>query len=130
MIYLWGQHQRRPLTETDKPVSNRVDIVVTWQVKGSSFLLFNILQVLKQRNKISELAQSVVDNPTFSELKADFNDNCEFLIQEFQDLERHVNASVLQLIVSTFKETTEPMERLVRAALSPQVCSLLKRIIN
>ena len=43
---------------------------------------------------------------------------------EVQDLERHVNAAVLELIVTTFHETCEPMDRLVRAALKPSGVSV------
>ncbi len=42
---------------------------------------------------------------------------------EVQDLERHVNAAVLQLIVSSFTETLQPGDRLVRAALKPNPVS-------
>ena len=55
--------------------------------------------------------------------REDFGGACEQLMHESQDLERHVNGAVLQLIVSTFKETVEPMDRLVRAALKPIVVS-------
>ena len=55
--------------------------------------------------------------------REDFGGACELLILESQDLERHVNGAVLQLIVSTFRETVEPMDRLVRAALKPIVVS-------
>ena len=55
--------------------------------------------------------------------REDFGVACEQLMQESQDLERHVNGAVLQLIVTVFKETVEPMDRLVRAALKPIVVS-------
>lgn len=66
----------------------------------------------------------VTDNPTFVELREDFNDNCEQLLGEFQDLERHVNAAILHLIVTTFFETTEPLERMIKAALTPEVSGI------
>ena len=39
------------------------------------------------------------------------------LMAELRDLERHVNAAVLELVVVALKETTEPIERLLQAAL-------------
>ena len=33
-------------------------------------------------------------------------------------MERHVNSLVIRQIDSTFKETTEPLDRLIKAALS------------
>ena len=60
--------------------------------------------------------------------RKDFGGACELLILESQDLERHVNGAVLQLIVSTFRETVEPMDRLVRAALKP-ICSKLRSCV-
>ena len=33
-------------------------------------------------------------------------------------MERHVNSLVIRQIVSTFKETTEPLDRLINSALS------------
>lgn len=57
----------------------------------------------------------------FLSYRGDFRTSCEQLVYEVQDLERHVNGAVLQLIVATFKESVEPMERLVRSALKPIV---------
>ena len=57
--------------------------------------------------------------------RAEFDESCERLSDEFQDLERHVNAAVLQQIVDVFKETTEPLERMMKAALAPSLVSSL-----
>ena len=75
--------------------------------------------MLRQRTQLSELAKSVSENPSYTELKADFGDESDRLVEEFQDLERHVNASALQLIIDVFKETTEPVDRLVKTAMAP-----------
>ena len=55
----------------------------------------------------------------FSPSRVDYEDACVRLEEEFSDLERHVNGAILQLIVATYNETVEPMERLVKAALKP-----------
>ncbi len=57
--------------------------------------------------------------PSSHDFSIDFMESCSQLMLEVQDLERHVNAAVLELIVTTFHETCEPMDRLVRAALKP-----------
>ena len=51
-------------------------------------------------------------------------------MDELQDLERHVNASVLELYVDVFKETTEPLDRLVRAALDTNTVRPLLKILT
>ena len=41
------------------------------------------------------------------------------MIDEFCELEKNVNISLLHLVVEVFKETTGPLERLVKAAVYP-----------
>lgn len=48
---------------------------------------------------------------------------CDQLATEFTELERHVNSAILHLVVVTYSETTQPMERLVKAALKPIMVS-------
>lgn len=44
--------------------------------------------------------------------REDFKHVCELTIQDIHDMERHVNSLLIQHIVDTFKETTEPLYRL------------------
>lgn len=52
--------------------------------------------------------------------REDYDECCESLIDEFCELEKNVNMSLLHLIVDIFKETTEPIERLIKAAMYPK----------
>jgi hypothetical protein len=49
--------------------------------------------------------------------RKDFDECCELFIDELCELEKHVNIALLHLVVDVFKETTEPLERLVKAAM-------------
>lgn len=60
----------------------------------------------------------------FIDFREDYNQHCESLISDIHDMERNVNSLVIRLIVSTFKETTEPLDRLIKAALSNSRVSL------
>ena len=51
--------------------------------------------------------------------REDYCDVCETLIDEFCELEKNVNISLLHLVVDLFKETTDPLERLVKVAVYP-----------
>lgn len=53
-------------------------------------------------------------------LRADYSDVCETLTDEFCELEKNVNVSLLHLVVEVFKEATEPLERLVKFAVYPE----------
>ncbi|XP_064630098.1 uncharacterized protein LOC135488988 isoform X2 [Lineus longissimus] len=86
--------------------------------------------ILRRRSSVSEYLKSMKKYPDYAEIRgyplfkknfsrSDFDEACEKLIDEFHDLERHVNSSILQQIVDIFAETTEPLERLVKAALCP-----------
>ncbi|XP_013384611.1 catenin alpha-1 isoform X2 [Lingula anatina] len=76
-------------------------------------------KILKRKTVIEEQMKNVQGNPQFGELRSDFDEECEHLIEEFQELERHVNSAILYQIVEVFSETTGPLERMVKAALSP-----------
>lgn len=54
--------------------------------------------------------------------REDYDEVCEGLIDEFCDLERHVNMAVLHLIVLTFCQTTETLDKLVQTAMQQAVC--------
>ncbi|KAK3597757.1 hypothetical protein CHS0354_006116 [Potamilus streckersoni] len=79
------------------------------QVKGMTFRLFESLQT----------------NPEITKIKEDYDDACEIFIDEFCELEKNVSVALLHLIVDVFQETTEPLERLVKAAMYPQQGQLL-----
>ena len=49
--------------------------------------------------------------------REDYEECCENYIDEFCELEKDVNLALLNLVVDVFKETTEPLERLVKAAM-------------
>jgi hypothetical protein len=51
-----------------------------------------------------------------SQVCDDYDDVCELLTDEFCELEKNVNISLLHLVVEFFKETEEPLERLVKKA--------------
>jgi len=50
--------------------------------------------------------------------RSEFDDTCESLTDEFCELEKNVNVALLHLVVEHFAETTEPLDRLARAALT------------
>ena len=53
-----------------------------------------------------------------SDFRQDYDTSCESLTDEFCELEKHVNIALLNLVVEVFKETSEPLERLVRASMT------------
>ena len=71
---------------------------------------------MKNRNIILDQSQTVQDNPTFKQLKADYEDSCESLAKELLQLERLVRQAVLYQVVDVFVETTEPLDRMVKAS--------------
>lgn len=91
--------------------------VRSWHLKLTIILW---LQILHQRSCVSDmgkrLRRGLVELP---EIDAELREACRLLLDECQDLERHINASLLQLLVDVFKETCEPIDRMVRAAMEP-----------
>ena len=81
--------------------------------------------MLYERKSVAELAANLKANPGFHQLRADFAEGCEGLVAEFQDLERHTNTAVLHLLVKTFCETVEPLDRFVKMAMQPATVSLM-----
>lgn len=51
----------------------------------------------------------------------DYENVCEMLLDEFCEVEKHVNMALLNLIVDTCCFTSQPFELLAKAALHPQV---------
>jgi len=52
-------------------------------------------------------------------------ESCSEIVAEVHDLERNVNSLVMEVMVDVLKETSEPLERLVRAALSQKTVSFV-----
>ncbi|XP_072026985.1 uncharacterized protein [Amphiura filiformis] len=73
-------------------------------------------QILKNRNIILDQSQSVQDNPAFKQLRADYEESCETLAKELLLIERLVRQAVLYQVVDVFVETTEPLDRMVKAS--------------
>ncbi|CAH1257676.1 CTNNA1 [Branchiostoma lanceolatum] len=73
-------------------------------------------KVFKIRNEVAQLLTSVEEHPEFLQLRNDFSSACNELIGEADELDKLVSSAVLQQVVDTFVETTEPLERLLRAA--------------
>ena len=69
----------------------------------------------------------VILNFTFY-CREDYNECCESFIDEFCELEKNVNMSLLHLIVDIFKETTEPIERLIKTAMYSKDVSSIKTV--
>ena len=46
---------------------------------------------------------------------------CETILDEVCDIEKHVNMTLMQLIVDSFMQTTQPLDSLVKVALSYKV---------
>ncbi|CAH1782849.1 unnamed protein product [Owenia fusiformis] len=75
-------------------------------------------RVIRLKGGMLQHLKNVQHNPDFVELRSDYDDSCSNVAMELHDLERHVNNATLHQVVATFKETTQPLDRLVRAALS------------
>lgn len=77
-------------------------------------LYFQIIQV---KSRVVQLYRATVGEREEAQPREDYDDACELLIDEFCELEKNVNVSLLHLVVEFFKETTEPLENLVKKAL-------------
>ncbi|KAK2171973.1 hypothetical protein NP493_1009g01008 [Ridgeia piscesae] len=84
----------------------------------SDLIRKNCQRVFRQLTHVTELHKNVTSSPEFTQLQLDFGDACDCLIEELRDLQRHSSAAVLHLVMDVFKETTEPLSRLLRFALS------------
>ena len=74
-------------------------------------------RLLRLKNRVADYCNDVLDNPSFRQLHRDFDYLCDKLADDFKDLESVVNAAVLKLLVETFMETHEPLDRLIKAAM-------------
>ena len=74
-------------------------------------------RLLRLKNRVADYCNNVLDNPSFQQLHRDFDHLCEKLSDDFKDLESVVNVAVLRLLVETFMETHEPLDRLIKAAM-------------
>ena len=74
-------------------------------------------RLLRLKNRVADYCNDVLDNPSFQQLHRDFDYLCDKLADDFKDLESVVNAAVLKLVVETFMETHEPLDRLIKAAM-------------
>nr|XP_022344861.1 uncharacterized protein LOC111137616 isoform X2 [Crassostrea virginica] len=74
-------------------------------------------RVLQLKSRVLQLNHSMNSNPELPALREDYEECCENYIDEFCELEKDVNLALLNLVVDVFKETTEPLERLVKAAM-------------
>ena len=87
---------------------------------------FTYFQILRQRSQLSELSKNISTMPALTETAEDFDTACDILLSEFRDLEKHVAAAVTHLIVDVFRETTQPLDRLVKAVLQNSTVSILQ----
>ena len=99
-------------------VKPRNKLSCTFSQLFSMYSSINPLQVFRQLSRVTELHKNVTSSPEFEQLQLDFGDACDRLTEELRDLERHSNTAVLHLVVGVFKETTEPLSRLLQASLS------------
>ena len=74
-------------------------------------------RLLRLKNRVADYCNNVLDNPSFQQLQRDFDYLCDKLADDFKDLESVVNVAVLKLLVETFMETHEPLDRLIKAAM-------------
>ena len=100
--------------------SDVIHVTVPWTVASRTqrYNSTNALQVFRQLTHVTELHKNVTSSPEFTQLQLDFGDACDCLIEELRDLQRHSSAAVLHLVMDVFKETTEPLSRLLRFALA------------
>ncbi|XP_070540271.1 uncharacterized protein [Ptychodera flava] len=76
-------------------------------------------EILKQGNELSNQAKLLAENRSFQQLKEDFNKSCDMLLSEFNALERHISQSLGYQVVDILLETTEPLDRLIKASVTP-----------
>ncbi|KAK6186313.1 hypothetical protein SNE40_008374 [Patella caerulea] len=74
-------------------------------------------RILQAKGRVLELQTLTKTNPNIIEIRRDFDGVCEMLMDELCDLEKHVNVSLLYLIIDVFKETNQPIDRLLKTAL-------------
>ncbi|KAK7109116.1 hypothetical protein V1264_013219 [Littorina saxatilis] len=78
-------------------------------------------RILQSKFRLFELQQSMIHSPHLSEIRLDYEGVCEVLLDEFCELEKHVNMALLNLIIDTCCFTSQPLEQLATAAIHNQV---------
>ena len=81
------------------------------------------LQLLKFRSEVADLCETLRDGDEL--VTDDFSTRCQCMMAEAQQLESAVSSATLWLVVDVFKETTEPLERLIKVMLSDDKVSIL-----
>ncbi|KAH3787332.1 uncharacterized protein LOC127842268 isoform X2 [Dreissena polymorpha] len=74
-------------------------------------------RVIQEKCRLVELHRSYQARTDDSAARKEFWDSCETLTDVFCEVEKHVNIALLHLIVDNFRESSEPLERLVKQAL-------------
>ncbi|XP_048258541.1 uncharacterized protein LOC124139394 [Haliotis rufescens] len=83
-------------------------------------IIQNCQRVLQVKGRMLELSRSLPQTPPGSHHRREHGEVCETMLDEFCHLEQHVNMALLHLMVDVFKDTTEPLERLLKAVLCPK----------
>ena len=60
--------------------------------------------------------------------RLDYEGVCEVLLDEFCEVEKHVNMALLNLIIDTCCFTSQPLEQMATAAIHNQVRVLCARV--
>ncbi|XP_025095727.1 uncharacterized protein LOC112564862 isoform X2 [Pomacea canaliculata] len=77
-------------------------------------------RILQSKFRLFELKEAMKHDPNLGEIRFDYENVCEMLLDEFCEVEKHVNMALLNLIVDTCCFTSQPFELLAKAALHPQ----------
>ncbi|XP_076104056.1 uncharacterized protein LOC143072834 isoform X1 [Mytilus galloprovincialis] len=85
-----------------------------------NLIIINCQRILQLKGRVLALSITIKEKTDIQRMREDYDECCESLIDEFCELEKNVNMSLLHLIVDIFKETTEPIERLIKAAMYPK----------
>ncbi|XP_076461227.1 uncharacterized protein LOC143293831 isoform X2 [Babylonia areolata] len=78
-------------------------------------------RILQSKFRLFELQEAAVHSPHLSEIRLDYEGVCEVLLDEFCELEKHVNMALLNLIIDTSFFTSQPLEQLASRAIHQQV---------
>lgn len=73
-------------------------------------------RVIQVKSRVIQLHKTTGSEGEEATPREDYDDACELLVDEFCELEKNVNIALLHLVVEFFKETTEPLESLVKKA--------------
>ncbi|XP_012942227.1 uncharacterized protein LOC101852205 [Aplysia californica] len=117
-----GEEQRSPLDQDIESVVVslvRHSMAVAHHHWGSyrELIVTSCHRILQGKFRLLELDSAMRDNPQHHNIRLEYDNTCETILDEVCDLEKHVNMTLLQLIVETFMEVTQPLDNLVKAAL-------------